>query len=124
MQFTIPANICPEGWHVATDEDWETLSTYLGGDSIAGGKLKETGTMHWKSPNTAATNESDFKALPGGYRGGNGAFVYMQEYGNWWSSTEDGVVYAWGRYLYYGNGILGRGHGVKAYGFSVRCVKD
>ncbi len=113
-----------EGWHVPTDEDWQILSDYLGGDSIAGGKLKETGVSHWKSPNTGATNESKFNARPGGYRGVNGTFTDMKVYGNWWSATDENSALAWGRYLYYDNSIFGRGHGKKSFGFSIRCVKD
>jgi len=64
--------ICPEGWHMPTKKEWQTLLDYLGGNQSAGGKLKETGTMNWSSPNTAATNETGFKALPGGYVEGTG----------------------------------------------------
>jgi len=74
-------NISPAGWHVASDAEWQTLSIFLGGDAIAGGKMKETGTTHWYSPNTGATNESGFSALPGGYRAsGNGPYENMGYY--------------------------------------------
>jgi uncharacterized protein (TIGR02145 family) len=63
-------NLCPAGWHVPTDDDWEVLTTYLGGYNIAGDKLKEAGTAHWANPNTGATNETGFSALPGGSRVG------------------------------------------------------
>ena len=119
-----PRNISPEGWHVPTDEDWDILTEYLGGDSIAGGKLKETGLTHWNSPNTGATNESDFTARPGGYRGGSGSFVGLGVYGNFWSSTDESSALAWGRYLYFEDSNFVRGHGSKTYGFSIRCVKD
>jgi uncharacterized protein (TIGR02145 family) len=66
---TDPHNICPTGWHIPTDEEWTILETFLGGSSIAGGKLKETNFAHWNNPNTGATNESGFTALPGGSRG-------------------------------------------------------
>ncbi|MFN6072835.1 MAG: fibrobacter succinogenes major paralogous domain-containing protein, partial [Bacteroidota bacterium] len=59
-------NICPSGWHVPTDAEWTTLTTELGGESVAGGKMKSIGTAYWNSPNTGATNESGFSALPGG----------------------------------------------------------
>ena len=81
-------NICTTGWHVPTDTDWSTLITYLVGVSVTGGKLKETGITHWKSPNNGATNESGFTALPGGYRYGSGTFFDIGSTGNWWSSTE------------------------------------
>jgi len=74
-------NVCPDGWHVPTDTEWTTLTDYLGGTSVAGGKLKETGTTHWTTPNTGATNETGFTALPGGYRSNNGAFLCIGIYG-------------------------------------------
>ncbi len=73
------------GWHIPTDAEWTTLTDYLGGESIAGGKLKETGTTHWRSPNAGATNESGFTALPGGHRDVNGTFSAMGDDGFWWS---------------------------------------
>jgi len=88
-------NIAPAGWHVATDEDWKTLVNYLGGDSISGGKLKETGTKHWYSPNTGSTNETGFTALPGGYIFSNGEFRDLRSYGSWWSSSEYSSDFAW-----------------------------
>ncbi len=113
-----------EGWHVPTDQDWRILANYLGGDSIAGAKMKEKGVSHWNSPNAGATNESKFTALPGGYRGAKGAFVDMGAYGNWWSASDENAALAWGRYLYSGDSLFGRGHGNKTFGFSIRCIKD
>lgn len=89
--------LCPLCWHVPSDEEWTTLATYLGGASVAGGKLKETDTTHWKSPNTEATNESGFTALPGGYRNQVGAFFNLVYQGRWWSATEYSALHA--RYL-------------------------
>ncbi len=115
-------NIAPEGWHIPTDAEWQTLVDYLGGGNVAGGKMKETGTEHWSSPNTGATNESGFSALPGGYREAFG--VYSSFYATFWSSTDDSG-YAWSRYLYYSsNSEVFRDILDKLYGFSVRCVRD
>ena len=117
-------NVCPTGWHVPSDAEWTTLTTFLGGEAVAGGKLKETGTTHWTAPNTGATNETGFTALPGGSRGGYGTYGSIGNYGNWWSSTESSATYAWGRYMGYDDAGVGRGGGSKQYGFSVRCVRD
>jgi uncharacterized protein (TIGR02145 family) len=117
-------NVCPEGWHVPTNAEWTTLETYLGGSGIAGGKIKEAGTNSWNSPNTGATNESGFSALPGGARQPDGTFGFMGEVGSWWSSTEREVAKVWGRGLYYaGEGIYGSEE-PKECGYSVRCLKD
>ena len=117
-------NIAPEGWHVPTDDEWQTLVDYLGGSSVAGGKLKEAGTEHWNSPNTGATNESGFTALPGGYRGDYGYYYYMGYYGYFWSSMEDYSGNAWRREPVYNNSEVYRISSSKQYGFSVRCLRD
>ena len=80
--------VCLTGWHLPSDAEWTELTDYLGGTSVAGGKLKETGTTHWASPNTGATNETGFTALPGGGRGYDGTFFNIGGYGTWWSATE------------------------------------
>ena len=98
---TNPKNVCPTGWHVPTDAQWTTLSTFLGGEGVAGGKLKETSTTHWLTPNTSATNETGFTALPGGYRNHSGTFGLIGNTGFWWSSTVGGTTFAWYRYIYY-----------------------
>ena len=113
-------NICPTGWHVPTETEWTTLISYLGGSS-AGGKLKETGTSHWLSPNTGATNLSGFTALPGGLRYPTN-FQNLTSNGNWWSSTT--YTRPINRVLYSGNGNVVPGYCEKTYGHSVRCVKD
>jgi len=115
---------CPPGWHLPSDEEWTALTTWLGGEEVAGGKMKETGTAHWFSPNTGATNESGFSALPGGSRYGSGGFYGIGYYGYWWSSTEHSTSTAWYRGLYYYYSTVGRGNYFKEYGFSVRCVRD
>ena len=115
-------NVCPTSWHVPSDTEWTTLTTYLGGEMVAGGKLKETGTTHWQGPNTGATNETGFTALPGGFRG-NGAYSDIGNYGYWWSSTEYSTADAWSRYVNYNYSVT-RYYAFEQYGFSVRCVRD
>ena len=122
-------DVCPAGWHLPSDAEWTELTDYLGGSSIAGGKLKATGTIEagtglWYAPNTGATNETGFTALPGGYRYYNGAFYDVGENGNWWSSTEYSTSDAWPRHLYYDGGNVSRGGNDKGLGFSVRCLRD
>jgi len=117
-------SLAPIGWHVATDAEWTTLITYLGGQSVAGGKLKESGTAHWLSPNTGATNSSGFTALPGGYRSNDGTFGLVGGYGFWWSATESDSSNAWYRFMYYSGSGVSRYHNYKDVGFSVRCVRD
>jgi len=116
--------LAPTGYHVPTDAEWTTLMTCLGGESIAGGKMKETGTAHWISPNTVATNSSGFTGLPGGYRGNNGTFYGIGYNGFWWSSSENDETLAWFRFLDYIDGSAYRNYFNKTFGFSVRCLRD
>jgi len=116
--------IAPAGWHVPSDEEWQTLIDYLGGEYVAGEKMKEAGTIHWYSSNTGATNESGFAALPGGYRYYYGTFGHMGYIATFWSSTERYSSSAWYRRLYYSSSDVYRNYHLKHYGFSVRCVKD
>ena len=116
-------NVCPTGWHVPTDAEWTVLTDYLGGASVAGGKMKEVGTTNWNSPNTDATNTSLFTGLPGGSRFNSGNYYYIGYNGYWWSSSESNAYSAWYRYLgEYGD--ANRGNDGKMYGFSVRCLRD
>jgi len=117
-------NVCPTGWHVPTDAEWTVLTNYLGGLSIAGGKMKEVGITNWNSPNTDATNTSQFTGLPGGFRYGLGYYNEIGSAGSWWSSTAYSTSDAWLRDLYYSNGGTGSYYNVKRFGLSVRCLRD
>jgi uncharacterized protein (TIGR02145 family) len=120
-------NIAPIGWHVPSDEEWSKLTNYLGGATVAGNNMKETGTTHWISPNAKATNSSGFTALPGGYRvNDNGLFSYIGFYGVLWSSSVSQFSTANGscRYLTANSATITWTSGEKSNGFSVRCVKD
>jgi uncharacterized protein (TIGR02145 family) len=124
--YNWPAAIaaCPYGWHLPADDEWTVLTDYLGGSSVAGGKMKTTGTTHWNSPNTGATNSSGFSGLPGGYHSMSGYFNNLGKNGGWWSSTEFSATPALYRYLYYDHANANRYSGNKQLGFSVRCVRD
>ena len=119
-------NIAPIGWHVASDAELSVLTTYLGGESVAGDKMKETGTSHWIIPNSGATNESGFTGLPGGLRSySSGAFLNMGTNGYYWSTTDSDTIRAWDRELFHNQDNCFRYYfDSKHYGFSVRCVKD
>lgn len=116
--------VCPIGWHLPSDTEWNTLITYLGGVNVAGGKLKETGSTHWKTPNTGATNSSGFTALPKGDRVDSGEFLSMGEYGYWWSSTEYDTSNSWYLYIRSLSGDTGLSKYRNGSGFAVRCLKD
>ena len=116
--------LCPTGWHVPLDEEWTILTSFLGGEDIAGGKLKESGTNHWEYQTTGATNESGFTALPGGYRNYTGTFDNVVNFGYWWSATESDAANAWNRYMFYLYPNVYRYSRRKEIGYSVRCVKD
>ncbi len=118
-------NLAPEGWHVATDDEWLALTTFLGNENIAGGKLKETSDLHWMSPNTGASNLSGFTALPGGRREyTDGSFINKGSDGFWWTGSAYNPDYSWYRYLHFDVANCYRANFHKQYGFSVRCVKD
>jgi uncharacterized protein (TIGR02145 family) len=119
--------VCPTGWHLPSDAEWTELTDYLGGTSVAGDKLKETGTTHWYSPNIGATNETGFTSLPGGYRYDEGAFNDIGLSGFWWSATEYGTNCACLRHMYYGYSSVyryGYDYSWEQDGLSVRCVRD
>jgi uncharacterized protein (TIGR02145 family) len=122
--------LCPTGWHVPSDNEWTILVTYLGGESIAGGKMKSTGTTYWYSPNTGAINEIGFSALPGGYRNNDGRYNNIRNNAFFWSGTELDSSLAWYRYLssasskvYRGN-YLSVNYNYKSVGASVRCLMN
>jgi len=117
--------VCPPGWHVPSDEEYTILTDYLGGESVAGGKMKEAGTEHWNSPNSGATNESGFTGFPAGYRFySNGFYSSMGFYGYFWSSSEYASYSAWFRALYYHHSSVLRYANDRQEGFSIRCIKD
>lgn len=117
--------LCPIGWHVPGDAEWTELTDYLGGENIAGGKLKESGFRHWNSPNTGATDETHFSAFPGGERqnGPDALFDNLREMGSWWTTTflEEWAV---NRLMYDNSNHVQRSFYSKKSGLSVRCVWD
>lgn len=120
--------LAPTGYHVPSDAEWTTLTTYLGGGTVAGGKMKSTGTLLWNSPNQDATNSSGFIGLPGGYRSNvsnPGPFYSIGNYGVWWWSSPEAVTTT-ARFssLYYNDGIASWNIAIKVAGFSVRCLRD
>ena len=132
MQYVTPAGgqeICPTGWHIPTDAEWTIVTTSLGGEGVAGGKMKSTGTIEagtgwWYSPNTGATNESGFSGVPAGYRGYAGGFFVNGYDAGWWSSSEFSTSVAWYRFLYYNGSNVDRSGADRHNGFSVRCLAD
>lgn len=117
--------LAPAGWHIPSDAEWTILVNYLGGQYLAGGKLKETGTTHWQSPNTGATNETEFSGLPGGYRAPyDGDFEWMGYEAHFWTATENSVGNAWRRKLYYSYSGVGHEYLHKRTGLSIRCIRD
>ena len=134
MQYVSNAGaqgICPDTWHIATDDEYAVLRDFLGGMYAAGGKMKSTGTLQdgtglWWEPNTGATNESGFTAHPGGWRNhtDNGYFLSFAATAHFWSSTQVGAPAAWKWRLAYQSVNLDRESNYKESGFSIRCVKD
>ena len=120
---TLGDTLCPTGWGVPTNDEWITLTTYLGGESVAGGKMKSVGTDYWNDPNTDATNESGFSVLPGGYRDYNGSFYKISYNAFFWSTTENGSNHAWYRCMYNNNVNVYRYYFNKSVGASVRCLR-
>jgi uncharacterized protein (TIGR02145 family) len=117
--------LCPNGWHIPTDTEWNILTLFLGGENIAGGKMKSVGTTYWNSPNTGATNESGFTGFPGGFRDSNGSFKNGKLTSFFWSSTIYDLDYARNRGLdHNGANIFKYTIGYKTVGASVRCLKD
>ena len=117
--------ITPIGWHIPTEAEWTVLIDYLGGDSIAGGSLKDTGFIHWNKPNTGATNVSGFTGLAGGYHDYLNGLEYVDigNYGYWWSST---MISPFGRICYIKNdeSIIWRRYGDVNNAYAVRCIMD
>jgi uncharacterized protein (TIGR02145 family) len=136
MQYTLTPGvpgICPTGWHLPTDEEWCTLEQFIEptipcdrtwfSGTHAGGDLKETGTIHWYSPNTGATDAFGFTALPGGKRD-NGSFDSFPYFAFFWTSNEYDINWGWCRALYYDYASIRRAGDSKTRGYSVRCLKD
>jgi len=118
-------NIAPKGWHIPTTEEMQVLINYLGGENVAGGKMKEKGTLHWLWPNFGATNISGFSALPGGYRNHiDGTFHTLRSNCYLWSTIESYEIYAWSKQIFYALADENPELDFTNFGFSVRCIKD
>jgi uncharacterized protein (TIGR02145 family) len=114
--------MCPTGWHVPTDAEWTTLINFLGGSTVAGGKMKVISSL-WKVPNNGATNESGFTAIPGGFKD-VGSYGDIDDVGRWWSSMQLSTTDAWFRRLSNATGSSYKESYRKTFGISVRCLKD
>ncbi len=115
--------VCPDGWHVPSKAEGETLEAFLGGHMQAGGKMKETGFTYWEDPNTGATNESGFSARGAGNMSQNGDYFNLKEAFKMWTSTENGIQSIRMQIM---NSSASTAFGTKprTMGFSVRCIKD
>lgn len=129
-----PAGLCPTGWHVAKDSEWNQMVKYLDDyadttelkrvqSEVAGGQLKEIGITHWASPNTGATGTAYFLGYAGGNKSVDGKCNDVGAYGYWWTATQSSTAEAYGRLLSYFNSNIDRFKTSKNLGFSVRCVK-
>lgn len=117
--------LCPTGWHVPSRDEWDEMTDLFGGRDVAGGALKATGTEHWNAPNTGATNESGFTALPAGARSRvNGEFSNQGVTAYFWTSTYDYVYTAWPRLIFHDTVDMFSSFADQKTGMSVRCVKD
>jgi len=119
--------LAPAGWHIPTVAEWNTLIEYLGGKSVAGGKMKSTGTTHWGGPNLGATNSSGFSAYPPGYRNYDGVdFNIPGDLVSFWAADEANANEGYGARLVADSQecIMGEYSVKKTYGYSVRCIKD
>ena len=116
--------LAPLGYHIPSNTEWNTLTTYLGGSGIAGGKIKETGLSHWLTPNTEATNESAFTALPTGYRYFDGVSYNIGKYSYFWSSFELDTTDAFAITSSFDSSSMLNSSSDKKNGFSVRLIKD
>ncbi len=120
-----PRGLVPCGWHVPSDVEWTELTEFLGGEDIAGEKMKSVkGWKEYINNFSNGTNSSGFKGLPGGYRFSNGIFFYISSFGYWWSSTEDNENNAFYRDQSYNKSNVGKDTNDKMDGLSVRCIKD
>ncbi len=122
-------SICPDGWHIPSDDEWTTLTDELGEFFVSGGKMKSTGNLSagtglWQAPNTDATNSSGFSGHPGGFKALSGGYNLIGYNGYWWSSSHAFSTNAWIRELSYSFGSTTRSSGSKQIGYSVRCLKD
>ena len=123
--WEIAQEVCPDGWHLPSDEEWVTLAKQLGGETIAGSKMKEA-SKYWVSLNEESSNTSGFSALPGGFLedAKDKTHPYMGEIGFFWSTEEKSRTNAFFRYVKCDTNLLKQGNGDKKYGVSVRCLKD
>ena len=117
-------SLCPTGWHVPTDAEWTTLTTYLGGEAIAGDKLKKADIANWTWTTSTGANQSGFNALPGGSRYWNGSYDLVGNNGHWWSSTEINTKVAWFMGMIDNTSTAIVNGDTKQTGFSVRCLRD
>jgi uncharacterized protein (TIGR02145 family) len=119
-------NICPMGWHIPSDAEWNVLADYLGGVSVAGGKMKEVGTVNWLSPNNSASNLSLFTAVAGGSRNSDSRYLSLGNTAFWWTATEvsTSAEHVWNRYISQSDSQISSFGVYKTAGYSVRCVKD
>ena len=119
-------NIATVGWHVPSQAEWAILISYLGGEDVAGGKIRESGSIHWQSPNKGATNESGFTALPVGGRNEFAQYLQNGTEAVWWSTTTDPeMIQTYGAFtLYLSTTMRSKGVFYKREGLSIRCIKD
>lgn len=117
-------NICPTGWHVPTQDEWKEMIAFLGGEDVAGKKLKEKGEIHWERE-YEETNETGFTARAGGYRNGDGPYGGLRAEGYWWTSTAQNEYFAWYWTMVSGYSTARTDYAIpKENGLSVRCIKN
>lgn len=123
--FEAASTACPTGWHLPDTSEYSILINFLGGSSVAGGKLKETGYTYWNSPNSSASNESGFSARGGGlYNAQLQSYQNQNKFGLYWSSTLESSPIGYSYSIQFNTSMIVQSTFFKEYGFAVRCVRD